>query len=74
MEHESILEYLVVMKNVTQTHIIENSLACRARAKALRDSVDRAHSHEVLEKIRAAAQQWDDLAADYEASLLECVS
>jgi hypothetical protein len=74
MEHESILEYLAVVKNVSQTHMIDNSLACRARAKALRDSVDRAHSPEVVEKIRAAAQQWDDLAADYESSILKCVS
>ena len=74
MEPESTAESLAVMKNVAQTLIIENSLACRAKAQALRDSVDRAHSPDVVEKIRAAAQQWDDLAADYETSILKCVS
>ena len=62
------------MKNPNQTTSIENVLACRAKAKALIDSIDRAHSPEVVAKIRAAAQQWDDLAADYETSILKCVA
>ena len=65
---------LVVMKNVNQTESIENAAACRSKAKALRDSVDRAHSPEVVAKIQKAAQQWEDLAADYENSILKCVA
>jgi hypothetical protein len=65
---------LAIMKNPNQTPAIENTFACRAKAKALIDSIDRAHSPAVVEKIRAAAQQWDDLAADYETSLLGCVA
>jgi hypothetical protein len=52
----------------------ENAATCRAKAKALRDSFDRAHSHEVVAKIRAAAQQWEYLAADYDNSILKCIA
>jgi hypothetical protein len=62
------------MKNPNQTASIENALACRAKAKSLRDSIDSAHSAAVAAKLRAVAQQWDDLAADYETSILKCVA
>jgi hypothetical protein len=62
------------MKNPNQTTSIENAAACRAKAKALRDSIDSAHSPGVAAQLRAAAQQWDDLAADYETSILKCVA
>jgi hypothetical protein len=62
------------MKNPNQTAPIGNALACRAKARALRDSIDRAHSLEIAAKLRAVAQQWDDLAADYETSILKCVA
>jgi hypothetical protein len=61
------------MKNQNQIAAIENALACRAKAAALREGIHRDYSEVVAEKMRTVAQQWDDLAADYETSTLKCV-
>jgi hypothetical protein len=61
------------MKNQNQIAAIENALACRAKAAALREGIHRDYSESVAEKMRDVARQWDDLAADYETSTLKCV-
>jgi hypothetical protein len=62
------------MKNVNQIHNIKNALACRAKAATVRAGIDEDYSAIVAVKMRAVAQQWDDLAADYETSILNCVT
>jgi hypothetical protein len=54
------------MKNLNQFLTINNALACRAKAAALREELDKDHSEAVAVKMLNIAQQWDDLAADYE--------
>jgi hypothetical protein len=61
------------MKNANQFLTIKNALACRAKAASLRAEIENDHSTAVATKMRNIAQQWDDLAADYEASILKCV-
>lgn len=62
------------MKNTNQISAIENALACRTKAAALREGIHRDYSEAVAAKMQSVAQQWDDLAADYEASILRCVT
>ena len=59
------------MKNSNQMVTIENARACRAKAAALREPAD--CSPAVKAKMQIIAAQWDDLAAEYESSILECV-
>ena len=64
---------LHVMKNSNQIALIGSASACRAKAAALRESA-RSDSNAVLAaKLLVIAQQWDDLAADYDASCLKPV-
>ena len=62
------------MKNMNQRQIIEQSRACRSKATALRQEVANDPSRAVAAKMLAIAQQWDDLAKDYETSILKYVS
>lgn len=62
------------MKNQNQIVATENALACRAKAAALREGIHDDYSEAVATKMRTVAQQWDDLAADYETSILKCVT
>jgi hypothetical protein len=62
------------MKNQNQIVATENALACRAKAAALREGIHNDYSEAVTTKILTVARQWDDLAADYETSILKCVS
>jgi hypothetical protein len=43
------------------------------KGRRLREKVDKDHSEAVAAKMQNIAQQWDDLAADYETSILKCV-
>jgi hypothetical protein len=62
------------MKNMNQHLIIEQSRACRSKATALRQEVGKDLSGAVAAKMLGIAQQWDDLAEDYETSVLKCVA
>ena len=54
--------------------MLENVIACRARGKALRGSIDLTHSPGTLAKTEGAAQQWDDLADEYDTYILKRVA
>jgi len=60
------------MKNWNQTAAVENAHACRAKAASLKAPPD--CSPAVKAKLRLIAAQWDDLAAEYESTILKCVS
>jgi hypothetical protein len=62
------------MKNQNQIAAMENAHACRAKAAALREGIRNDYSEAVAAKMRTVARQWDDLAADYETSILKCVT
>jgi hypothetical protein len=51
---------------------MENTLASRAKAAAVGARIDEDHSVAVAVKMRAVAQQWDELAADCETSPSKC--
>jgi hypothetical protein len=61
------------MKNPNQINFIENALACRAKASALRESNHQEYSPAIRSEMLAIANRWDDLAADYETSILKFV-
>ena len=62
------------MKNQNQIAATKNALACRTKAAALREGIRNDYSEVVAAKMRTVAQQWEDLAADYETSILKCVT
>jgi hypothetical protein len=61
------------MKNAIQFLNAENARACRSKAASLREGIDEGHSKAFAVKMRTMAQQWADLAADYEMSILKYV-
>ena len=60
------------MKNPNQFLNIKTALTCRAKAASLGEEINIDQSEAVAAKMRTIAQQWDDLATDYEASILKC--
>ena len=62
------------MKNMNQHLIIEQVRACRSKAMALRQEIGTHPAGAVAVELLAIAQQWDDLAEDYETSVLKCVA